>query len=371
MRAVQPSGWAWTRRLFLSCVSLAALAAPESEKGRQFPSGAKRYSDSATEFPVIRLTDPGYTSTLPAYYSRPVSHHNNFLLFSCDRTESMQAYRMDLKTAQVRLLTDAQHLDPATVTLLPDERGFCYFDGRELIESSLSNFRARPVYRLPEASERGEGFSISEDGLYAAFIERERGTYKLQLLNMREGTAATVVQCDEAIGDPIARPRRAGILYRRGKDSLWLASHDAQQNYRLKIAAGGLGPALWSPNGRSVLYLNFPEDRTKLHDIREFIPDTNEEHQIAPTSQFAHFGCNGNASVFVGASASKASPYLLLLLRAVKRELTLCEHRASDPARVAPIFSPNSQHVYFQSDRHGKWAIYTMTVDRFVEETNT
>jgi oligogalacturonide lyase len=212
---------------------------------------------------------------------------------------------------------------------------------------------------------------VAQDGLYAAFVEREGGNSRLRLLDMRKGTAETIAEADEEISEPIVRPRRAGVLYRRGAGALWLASYDGRQNYRLRTAAGGLGPALWSPDGRAVLYLHVPEDPHQLRDIRELIPDTNEERQVAPTSQYAEFDCNGNASVFVGASASKASPYILILLRDVKREMTLCEHRASDAARVAPIFSPNSQHIYFQSDRDGKWAIYAIGVDRFVEKTES
>jgi oligogalacturonide lyase len=92
---------------------------------------------------------------------------------------------------------------------------------------------------------------------------------------------------------------------------------------------------------------------------------------VANTSQFVGFGGNGDSSVFVGASGSKASPYVLLLVRAVKRELTLCEHHSSDPAQVNPVFSPNSQRIVFQSDRDGKMAIYAMVVDRLVEQTET
>ena len=371
MRANKPPASLWTRRLFLAFGPLAAIAAAESEKGRQFPRDAKRYSDPATEFPVVRLTDPGYTSILPAYYTRCLSRHNSFLLFSCDRTERMQVYRMDVKNGESRLLTAAERLDPASVTLMPGERHFCYFDGGELMESSLSSLHARPLYRPGAGAEHGAGFSVAEDGLYAAFVERENGRYKLRLLDMRKGTARTIAESDEEISDPIVRPRRAGVLYRRGGNALWLASYDGRQNYRLKTAPGGLGPALWSPDGRSVLYLHVPEDTHQLRDIRELIPDTNTDRQVAPTSQYAHFDCNANASVFVGASASKASPDILILLRDVKRELTLCEHKASDPARVAPIFSPNSQRLYFQSDRHGKWAIYTMGIDRFVEKTES
>jgi oligogalacturonide lyase len=118
-----------------------------------------------------------------------------------------------------------------------------------------------------------------------------------------------------------------------------------------------------------VLYLNIPSDSHKLRNIREFTPDTNEDKAVADTTQFAAFERNSDASVFVGASGSKASPYVLLLARAVKREFTLCEHRASDPAMVSPVFSPNSQQVFFTSDRDGHPAIYSMQVEKLVEKT--
>jgi len=72
-----------------------------------------------------------------------------------------------------------------------------------------------------------------------------------------------------------------------------------------------------------------------------------------------------------GFYGSKASPYILLLVRYVKREHALCEHHASDPTQVAPIFSPNSRRVFFHSDRHGKTAIYSVRVERLVEETDS
>jgi oligogalacturonide lyase len=153
---------------------------------------------------------------------------------------------------------------------------------------------------------------------------------------------------------------------------LWLANYDARQNYRLRVAEGAIGPALWSPDGRSVYYLSYPPDGThKLHSLREFVPDSNEDTAIADTSQFVGIGRNADASVFAGASGSKASPYVLLLVRTVKRELTICEHRASDARMVSPVFSPNSQRVFFVSDRHGKPAIYSLAVEKLVEETET
>jgi oligogalacturonide lyase len=90
---------------------------------------------------------------------------------------------------------------------------------------------------------------------------------------------------------------------------------------------------------------------------------------VAKTSQFAHFGFNRDTSVFVGASRNAASPTVLILLRVTRRELTLCEHKASHPEAVAPVFAPDSQRIYFQSDRDGKPAIYCVHAEKLVEKT--
>jgi oligogalacturonide lyase len=209
---------------------------------------------------------------------------------------------------------------------------------------------------------------LSGDGLYAAVVEKNDAIYRLRLIRMTDGAAATIVQASEEMRDPQPRPRRASVLYRRGK-SLWIANYDGQQNYPLRLAEGETSAATWSPDGRAILYLNYPADPRRLHNIREYTPDAIEDKAVADTTQFVAFERNADASVFAGASGSKASPHVLLLVRAVKRELTLCEHRASDPAMVSPVFSPNSQHVYFVSDRDGKPAIYSVAVEKLVEET--
>ena len=83
----------------------------------------------------------------------------------------------------------------------------------------------------------------------------------------------------------------------------------------------------------------------------------------------ALIGCHHLSSVFLGASSSKASPHILLLLRSVKRELTICEHRASDARFSRAVFSPNSTRMAFQTDRHEKIVIYSMAVERLIERT--
>ena len=356
-----------SRRAFVSL--LPAALGYAFDKTVPLPSEAVRYADPATEFPVLRLTDPKNTSLLPAYYGRAISRRGNFLLYSNDRSGSFQAYRMDVKSGQSHLLTAATKLQTDSLTLMPDEKSFCCVADGAVTQISLANGKDRQLYRLPEDWSAGRGFSVSDDGLYALLVEQRQNRWRLRLIHTGRGTAATVLESADEIADPVPRPKRAGILYQAGRRELHVINYDGAQNQRLRAAPGALGPAIWSADGRAVDYLNFPEDRKQLNNLREYTADANEDRLVAATTQFVHFGRNSDSSVFVGASGSKASPYLLLLVRAVKRELTLCEHKASDARLVAPVFSPNSQRVFFQTDRHGKWAIYSIAVERLVEET--
>jgi oligogalacturonide lyase len=359
-----------TRRRFFVASLASAGVCLAAESGQNFPSEARRYADEATENVVIRLTDPAHQCWLPASYNRPISHKSDFLIYSSDRSGSIEAYRMDLKNGQSRGLTAAPDLLPASLTLGPDDREFAFLAGSSLHMSRLNGGHSREIYHLEEGFTLGTGFSLSEDGLVSALVEQKPGMSRLRLITMRTGAAATLVESPDPISDPQPRPKRAGVMYRKG-DELWVVNYDGAQNRKLRFAAGSVPTALWSADGRSVDYLNIPADRKQLNNIREFTPDTNEDQFVSSTSQFVSFNRNSDTTVFVGASGSKASPYMLLLVRSVRRELTLCQHRASDPKQVVAFFSPNSQRVIFQSDRDGKMALYSIAVDRLVEATET
>ena len=359
-----------SRRSFLLSLAASGVAGAQ-QRGRIFPSNKSVYLDPATEFPVVRLTEPAYSSFLPVSCGRSGFRKRNSMLFWSDRDGSPQAFRMDLKSGEWEQLTDARDLRGSTLALLPDERSICYFDGDSLRQSSLSSFRGREVYRVPVGWKPASRLSVAGDGVHAAFVEARDEAYRLRLVGIARGDAVTVVEANERLGDPIPRPGRAGLLYRRGEGGLWLVNYDGAQDRPLRIAPGSAGPAVWSADGRTVLYLNYPEDRKQLNSIREHTPDANADSLVAPTSQFVQFNPNGDDSVFVGASGSKASPYVLIVLRMTRRELTLCEHRTSDPSLAAPVFSADSQWIFFQSDRHGRPAIYSMQVDKLVEKTET
>jgi len=347
-----------------------ATRRPVSQKGRKVPPAVRRYSDPSTEFIVYRLTDPAYRSLLPLQSCRAISQRGGFLLYSSDRAGKMQVFRMDLKSGESQQLTDVERLDPESVTLVPGDRSMLLFDGPALKQVQLGNLRERMIHQVRDGAGRGRGFAVSEDGLHVCYVETEAGLFRLRLVRVNRPAVLTPVESREPISMPWPRPRRAGLLYHHSGGSLMLTGYDGTGNRMLKTAAGRPGAALWQANGRSVLYLNTPLEAGKPVSIRENRPDTNEDTLVAPTSQFGSFTRNSDGTMFAGASASKGAPYILLLLRMTRRELTLCEHGASDPASVPILFAPSSQKIYFQSDRDGKPAIYGLNVDRFVAETD-
>jgi len=361
-----------TRRTLLSLASAAFPAFAQSKgRGASYPSEAKRYNDPLTEFLVLRLTDPAHSAVLPAPCGRAVAHKGGFVLHSSDRTGRFEAFRLDIKSAQSKQLTEAAELIPSTLQLMPSERAFCYFNGPRLEIAPLGSLRPREAYRVEEGW-TPEQMGVSEDDLYAAVVEKKDAQYRVRLVSLLKGEATTLAEAAEPLSDPQPRPKRASVLYRRG-DALHVCNFDRQQNQRLKTPEGAkISAPQWSADGREVLYASLVTNANgqRAGQIREIVPDTNQDTLVARSTQFVAFGKNADGSVMVGASGSKAQPHVLLLVRSVKRELTLCEHRASDPSTVSPLFSANSQRILFQSDMHGKPAIYSMVVDKLVEETD-
>jgi oligogalacturonide lyase len=318
---------------------------------------------------VVRLTDPAFSAQMTAPYLRSISRKQGFMLYSSDRSGAMQVWRMDLKSGESRLLTEAKSLDPLSLAMHPDERSFYYFDGDALKHSYLSGLHESTAYTFEEATGHTGGFALSDDGMYAAFGIETGADSRMVLLDLVRRTPKEVTEQHSEVSDPMFRPHRAQLLYRRD-NGIWLVDFTGKNNHRLKTIEGGeIGPARWAPNGRTVYYLHYPGGK-ELNTLREHTPDDNTDKLVSKTSQFVQFGINGDATVFVGASRNPGSPYVLLLLRANRRELSLCEHHSSDPVAVGPIFSPDSQRIFFQSDREGKPAIYRIRVEKFVEETD-
>ncbi len=356
------------RRAFLALTATSLLGAETASpggKGSSFIYAPQHFLDRATELDLYRLTDPKYRSVMPAPHLHFVSRRGRFLIVCCERSGSMQAWRVDWHNGESRQLTSAAALDPSSVALTSDDHALFFCDGPGIKQMALPSLREREVARIESGWERVPGFTVSLDGSQVVWVERSATRFRLRSIRTPRGEVESVIESAGEITDPQLRPRSTQLFFREGGVPRLLGAGDLPFD-----RSADIGQVLWSPAGASLLYLSVPADRAKLTTIREYTLEDKKDRLISKTSQFASFGVNGDASVFVGASRSLASPYLLLLVRSVRRELTLCEHRSSDARLVNPVFSPDSQNVFFVSDRNGKPAVYRSHVERFVEETD-
>jgi len=314
------------------------------------------FLDPTTETRVVRLTNPASTSWLPAPANRFVSLKDRFLVFSSDRNGRPAPFQVDLRTGLPQQLGDTSALAPRSLCLDEKQRSLYLIDGGVLKEITLANRHVRTI------AEGVDAFAPAGAGQFAVVRRR-----RLEFLDRRTPLAEDVGPfcLFEPGGERCLFLREVSADHRE----YWLAALSAQSKPVL-LAQGRISFPFWSSTGQSLLFLrDVPAANGFLSEIHEIAVDGGAEQCVAPTSQFAAFAPNGDASVFVGASRSKAQPTIILLLRSVKRELTLCEHRASDPTLASPVFSPDSRRVYYESDHDGKPALYSVNVELLVEPT--
>lgn len=337
------------------------------QKSQPLPQAGEfvRFSDPATEILVVRLTTPAYQHILPVPTNRFVSLKPRALYCSSDRAGGRLApFQIDLRTGAVRQLAETAALDPASLCLDDQARLLYLLDG-----GTLSDL---PVIGKHEPKHR--------DGLAHDVSAFSLGSSRSELFAISSGRLQHFVDdrptllADEAMAPCLARPGGNGCLFTRPisevERAFWYVPTDQAGSKPFLLVQGRVTSPCWATGGESLFFLrDVPKNEIFVSEVHEVSPEAKVERCIAPTSQFAAFSANENDSVFVGASRSKAQPNLVLLLRASRRELTLCEHRASRPAEVRSAFSPDSRRVYFQSDREGESAIYSVNVEQLVEPT--
>jgi oligogalacturonide lyase len=333
-------------------------AKPKS-RARPLPSVGEfvRFADPDTETPVVRLTSVASASLLPAPTNRFVSVKERFLVFSSNRTGKFAPFRVDLRNGLLRQIAVTSNLSPLSLCLAPQERSVYFIDDGELTEAELGKAKVQAlVDNVTAFSPRADGSGV--------FVVRGG---KLQHIN---GAAETTLAEDVSEGCLAQPGSAAGCLFMRRQAAadtreFWFASAGKSP---VLLASGHISNPYWAPDGQSIVFLrDVPRGNALLSEIHQAAVSGGAETLLTATSQFAAFSPNGDGSVFVGASRSKAQPDVMLLLRSGHAEMTLCEHGASHPAQVCPVFSPDARRVYFQSDRQGKPAIYSVNVEQLVE----
>jgi hypothetical protein len=342
-------------------LGVAAQVKQPFKKGKLLPEVGEfaRITDPVTENVIVRLTSLGSMSLLPFARNRFISTRERLLIFSSDRTGHFAPFQIDLHTAAIRQIAATEKLNPRSLCFDRQEKSVRYLDGDSLFEAALAHGSPRRI---------GDGFT--------AFSGTSDGTLYLisgrKLVRGEGNDVRNARTLAEDADDAWAQPNAAGCLFSRSTGPDERELHYVQGNGSAKpslVAKGRVRDPFWDVDGESVLYLRdvTASNGTVLAEIHGRTIRTGEEYLVSPTSQFACFAPNSDASVFVGASRSRAQPNIVIMLRSPQREMTLCEHRATHPGDVTPVFSPDNRRIFFESDHEGRSAIYSVNVELLVE----
>jgi oligogalacturonide lyase len=276
---------------------------------------------------------------------------------------------MDTKSGEMRQITDYEvGVQPGAAALLPDDRAAVCMYGANVDVVPLGAGKARTIYTAGQDA-KPQALALTSDGSACLVLEQSGSSFVVRQVPLLKKAAEIIVEEKNEIAGLRPRPRTGDLLYR--------------QEGRLRLVAGGNGKArelttpasvrqaLWSADGKSILYITVSEQRGQPVQLREHFPESGDDKLLANTSQYVSFTRNADASVFAGICGNKGAPHVLLLLRVTHRELTVSEHRASVPAAVVIFFSPDSQRIFYHSDRGGRPAIYGVPAEKLVERTET
>lgn len=357
-----------TRRtlfVFAGAFAFAQQRRPVTRKSKPAPEKPKpgvektKFLDPGTEAELFRVTDPNVAASfLPPPHQAIFSRRGHFLLYAREQSGERQAWSLDLKSWRNRKLTSARSLDPESLTLTDDEKVLAYIDGNTL----LAGPPGRGAKKLHEFGEKpGTGLGATAREIFAADGRR------LLSIPLTGGEAQLILESKAPIEYPMAQPGGSLVAY-ISEGGLWVVPRTGGPAKRLPTPeTGRVTQARWTANGASLLYL-LSAGAGRPVSLEEIGPNGGAAVRIANTSQYASVTATNDGSVFFGASGSKAGPIIFLMLRQNRRELALCEHGAKDPALARVAVSPDSQHLFFHSDREGKSALYMLDLEKLVEK---
>ncbi len=348
-----------SRRALLCTIPVAVSAQVKqspAKKPKALPEAGEftRITDPITENTIVRLTTLTSNSVIPFARNRFVSARERILIFSSDRTGHFTPHQMDLHTGIIRQIADAQKLNPRSLCFDKQEKNIRYLDGDALFEAALGHGAPRKL---------GDGYSAFNALPDGSFLFLSEG----KLIHKSGANSSTLA---DGVSDLWPQPNAAGCLFARstGPDEREFYYVRATEKPAL-VASGRIREPYWDSDGESILFLRdvTAPSGTILAEIHGKSIRGGMEAVVSATSQFACFAPNSDATVFVGASRSRAQPNVVITLRTPHREMTLCEHHSTHPGEVSPAFSPDNRRVYFQSDREGHSAVYSVNVELLVE----
>ena len=394
------------RRSFLATAVPAVL--PAAGRGERIEAPRHEFLDGLTEREIFRLTDLDVLHHLPAAKHRFIARNNSFLLLAAEHDGTRQLYRLDLKRDRLIQVTEGSGVHPYAAHLRRNDRGFFYLQGQALVQADVNGGNRRVHYESPPGWQPTGDMDISRGERFAALVEMRTDDMQpsrelqfarearcrvtvAELARSGRGRSWTAAEERRWLADPLFRPWRSQLLYRR--EGPWqqvrrrfqLVNLDGASKTSVRPLDGRerIECVYWSPDGSRLRYVHYPDGDRWAASIRSYQPESRAETTEATCSAFGWFVENSDGSAMVGASRRPAGPNVYVLFPKMRREITVAEHGSTlkayplagtdrldtFAASPSPALSEDSAWLYFVTDREGLPALYGMPIDDLVEQT--
>ena len=210
---------------------------------------------------------------------------------------------------------------------------------------------------------------FSPDGGSVVFHHRINGNAEICVINLETGELRNLTNNPARDIQAAWSPDGSRIVFSSNREgnydifSLYVVNADGTNPHRIYYSNSISAYPFWSHDGRTILFANDKEDnRSGNFEIFAIEPETvNPEVRLTFRKRYdvqAIFSPDGSRIAFVSNADGNWEIYLM---RSDGSDLLRVTRHIGD--EVAPSWSADGRRIVFQSDRHGRSAIYEVEVE--------
>ena len=370
--------------LICSFLLVPASVFSQSNVGKIYPPEWKKYHSGESGLDIIQLTSNHEVDCGLYLYNSGFNLKDSILVFASKRTGDMNLFDIDLRTGNIRQLTDGKKIKARGAAYSSATNEVYFGQGREVKALDVHTLRERTLYHIPAGYNIAASLSVNNDGSVIAFALLSKPTPDtkpdlyhsiITTVNTMSGYAHEVTKEDTYISHVVINPvDSTKILYcHEGSwdtvaQRMWYVNQDGTGKIALRKEenpALRVGHEYWFKDGKKVGYQIGKQDKKKYIGVLDI---TTKDYYEYPFAEDKHTQCNSRGNLFVGDGMPKDPSISLYRIdgNTLKRSV-LFRHDSSysgEDQHPHPVFSPDDKTIFFTTDREGDSNIYIIVLTK-------
>lgn len=347
-----------------------------------------REKDSLTGYEVWQITSHDSASVACYFEAQAFTKDDKYVVFSSRRTGEWQLYRCDLRTGEIRQLTNAANLR-SYFTMHPDGERVCYIERRILCAMDIKESRVDTLMDFSATELQRPFFSnyFTNDGKYTLVTSRSDSglsIYRIDLFIKKIDYVLTWK--GESFSHPLINPVYPDLItfvpFPDTQNDMTLPMDQRARTWIANMKTGDVKQFLTCPYGFRATHETWSPDGERFYFFKKtepgWIPVTIcsinkdggdwQEYYTNDTIRLGHGRASDDGRWFISDGQDPDyNPLILIDLTSGAAEF-LCWSNASIEggheafAHVHPSFSSSGNYVTYTSDKTGIPQVYVVPV---------